>query len=149
MGQTGTGILDMLSPDERRPLEWLLVYSLERNRGIDEAWLRQSGLNRQQAEKLLKDNEPVREQIRNLQRIGRLFTLEMLFELLKQRAAEMLARVTTPAEIKSILGTLKLLRSVEMLEQKELAAARQQSLRESAGQLQGKNGNGQLVGSAG
>ena len=41
----------------------------------------------------------------------------MLFELLRQRATEMLAVVMKPAEIKSLLGTLRMLRTVEQDEQ--------------------------------
>ncbi|MCB1220652.1 MAG: hypothetical protein H7A35_03685 [Planctomycetales bacterium] len=103
--------------ESRKPLEWLLVYSIEANGGIDDEWLKKGGMQRAEAEKLLKEDPRRREHIRGLLRIGRLFSLQMLFELLRQRATEMLAVVMKPAEIKSLLGTLRMLRTVEQDEQ--------------------------------
>lgn len=99
--------MEMLDDDGRRPLEWLLVYSIERNGGIDDDWLAASGLTKAQATKLLEEHPGYREEARRLQGLGRLFTLEMLFGLLRERAAEMLAGATRPAELRSLLGILR------------------------------------------
>ncbi|MCB1188495.1 hypothetical protein KDL29_15140 [bacterium] len=103
--------------ESRKPLEWLLVYSIEANGGIDDEWLAKGGMQRAEAEKLLKENPERREHIRGLLRIGRLFSLQMLFALLRQRTSELLATVMKPTEIRSLLGTLRMLRTVEQDEQ--------------------------------
>ena len=122
------GILD---EEGRSPLEWLLVYSIERNGGIDDDWLAASGLTRSQAEKLLEEHPGYREEAQRLQGLGRLFTLEMLFGLLRERAAEMLARATRPAELRSLLGILKQL----PLEQGDCSGSRDLSKAPSRDQL--------------
>ncbi|MCB1187778.1 hypothetical protein KDL29_11485 [bacterium] len=119
----------------RDPLEWLLVYSIELNGGIDKDWIEKSGLGRGQAESLLAANPEVRREVRQLQRIGRMFSLRMLFDLLRERAAQMLAAASKPAEIRSLLGTLSMLRADE--EKRQLVSLRDAQLLQPA-----QNGNG-------
>ena len=56
MSSATTATLAKLDEVDRRSMDWLLVYSLERNGGIDEGWLRDSGLSQGEAEQLLSDN---------------------------------------------------------------------------------------------
>ncbi|MCB1187701.1 hypothetical protein KDL29_11100 [bacterium] len=127
MTNSNNAALELIGPAPRRPLDWLMVYSLEMHNGLDDDWLKASGLDRASAERLLAQHPEYRQEARQLRGLGRLLTLEMLFELLRQRAMEMLAAATKPAELKSLLGTLSGLRALEQrgLEPKLKRQARQ------------------------
>ena len=107
MSNAMTAALDLVDPRVSNPREWLLLWSMEHNGGIDEQWLADSGLSQAQAEALQARNVDLREEIRGMQSLGRLFTLESLFELLRQRVMQMLATAHKPAELRSLLGSLR------------------------------------------
>ena len=121
MGNIAAAAVNAAPDRAGNPLDWLMIYSIEHSGGITDDWLKKSGLNRSAAQKLLNENPEMQKQARKLQRVGRLFNLEMMFALLRQRAAEMLAAATKPAEIRSLLGTLDTLRGGEIREAKEQA----------------------------
>lgn len=127
MGQTDKTAAAAIkaAPAQHNPYEWLMIYSIEHNGGIDDAWLERSGMGRGQAESLLAANPEMRKEARSLIKIGRLFSLKMMFDLLRQRAAEMLAAATKATDLKSLLGTLNMLQAVEQRQykQQQLATA--------------------------
>ncbi|MEZ5339369.1 MAG: hypothetical protein R3F46_14050 [bacterium] len=101
------------------PLDWLLIYSIEIHGGIDDAWLEQSGMQRSEAEQILRDNPAQQREVRRLIQIGRLLTLENMFEMLRQRCLQLLSSVQKPTEIRSLLGSLGTLRSMEFARRRE------------------------------
>ena len=107
LGNIAASAAAVMEREAGRPMEWLLIYSIERNGGIDDAWLERSGLNRKQAESIQRLFPKYVQEARNLLRLGRLFSLDTLFELLRESAVEMLGKATRPADIKSLLGTLR------------------------------------------
>ena len=116
-----------ISKSKREAYKWMMIYSLEHYGGATKEWRERSGMEEGEINALQSEKD-IRREVRDLQRMGRLFTLEMLFELVKQKAMEMLAKVAKPTEVKSLLGTLKLLRAVEITDARELErlAAKQQ-----------------------
>lgn len=120
MGNIAAAAAVNAAPDRAgNPLDWLMIYSIEHSGGITDDWLKKSGLNRSAAQKLLNENPEMQKQARKLQRVGRLFNLEMMFALLRQRAAEMLAAATKATDLKSLLGTLNMLQAVEQRQYKQ------------------------------
>ena len=112
MSTTNKPQFEVLNPEPRKPLDWLLVYSIEHHGGLGESWLKASGLSQAKGQKLLEENPQYQREARQMKSLSRLFTLEMLFALLRERSMEMLAGATKPTELKSLLGILNSLAEI-------------------------------------
>ncbi|MCB1215929.1 hypothetical protein KDL44_00950 [bacterium] len=126
MGNTEISTQQESSLATQRPLDWLMIYTIEANGGITDDWLKRSRMERSEAQRLLNENPEARREVRQLLQLGRLMDLRMMFGLLLQRTSEMLAAATKPADVRSLTGTLQQLRQVEIIDQRELKRVTEQ-----------------------
>ncbi|MEZ5339644.1 MAG: hypothetical protein R3F46_15450 [bacterium] len=129
MGNTQISTTQESSLASERPLDWLMIYTIEANGGITDDWLKRSRMERSEAQRLLNENPGARREVRQLLQLGRLMDLRMMFGLLLQRTSEMLAAATKPADVRSLTGTLQQLRQVEIIDQRELQRSADQAQR--------------------
>ncbi|MCB1218779.1 hypothetical protein KDL44_15450 [bacterium] len=101
--------------EQIRPEDWLLLWCLE-HAELDEASVgRATGRTPEQLAELRDSNPAVLAEIRELHAFGSMLNVERLFELLRQRLAALIARATKPAELRSLLGSVRLLPGATLL----------------------------------
>ncbi|UNM07955.1 MAG: hypothetical protein H7A35_14010 [Planctomycetales bacterium] len=103
-----TEVAEMNGRDSQvRPEDWLLLWCMEHTDADEDSIRRASGRSAAELDELRSSNPETLTEIRGLHRMGALLSISMLFELLRQRLAAMLAVATKPAELRSLLGSLR------------------------------------------
>ena len=100
------------------PEHWMMLWCMEHSGSDPEAIRRAAGLSEAQLAELRSSHPQVCEEISSLHRLGSYLSLEMLFVLIRQKIARMLAVATKPSELRSLLGSVRQLPGAkELLQQ--------------------------------
>ena len=139
------GTAELIATRQRlQATDRLLLWRIVQDGGVSDELLQLTGSSEEELRQFLESNAELYGEYRNLATAGQMLDLQDLYELARVKLSQMLADCARPAELRTLLGCLRLLPGSKALQAAcERASAESERMIEEVASLPQADGQGQ------